>query len=101
MALSGIVSSMHAPMLLAMDAVPLGPVILGFLRDPGIAQVSSLLRVSPFCLVFARGLNIEFDITLNVLKDQEKGSCADRNGVLGKVILPMPFGRAHSQQVCC
>lgn len=91
-------------MLFTEAAMFLGPVDKAptfFLWDPGADQLELLLCCSLFCLVIARGHDIDFDIHLSVLKNLQKGSCAEWSQVIIRIILLLPFDLdwAHAHQV--
>ncbi len=42
---------------------------------------------------------IELGIILNVLKDKQKGSSTDGSGILYLILLSLPVGQTHAQQM--
>ena len=90
----------RTPVFLAEDTVLVGPAhFLGLLGDPGVDGLHLALPFSPFCLVWVGSLGIEIDIVLDVLEHKQQRPGTHRSGILRKVILGLPPGGTHSQQV--
>ena len=71
-ALLGVVSGAHAPMLLKKRTVCLSSAHLGHLGGTCIDGIHCPLGVGPLCLVLARRLVIELDTALNVLRTKRR-----------------------------
>ena len=71
-AVMGIVTLVQTSMLLAKYTVLFSPAhLFGLYRDAGVNRLHLELAIHPFCLYDTYGLSIEFNITLNILKDQQ------------------------------
>ena len=71
------------------------------LGDLQVNRLHLVLFPSPFCLTHIRWLHIKFCIVLDLLENQQNGSYTDWSYFLHEIILGLPLGRTHTQQVCC
>jgi hypothetical protein len=69
--------------------------------DVGVGRLHLALSFSPFWFNYIGRFCLHFRLVLNLLKNEKKGPGIDWSHVLGQVVLGLPLGWAHMQQVCC
>ena len=102
MAVTCVVAFVRPTMLLAKHTVFLGLAhLLGFLLNVGVHQLHLALSISPFHFKCTGLFCIMFGVVLDVLEDQQEGSCTDGGGILCQIVLHLPLGWTPAQQVSC
>ena len=75
--------------------------LLGLFGDAGVDRLHPAFTLSPFWFNHAGGLSLHFCVILDLLKNQQEGPSIDLSCFICQVILGLPLGRTHVQQVRC
>ena len=73
--------------------------LFGLFGNAGIHRLHLALSFSPFWFNRAGSLGFQSRVVLDLLKNQEKGPSIDWSRFLRQVVLGLPLGRTHAQQV--
>ena len=73
--------------------------LLRLFGNAGVDRLHLALSFSPFRFNRAGRLGFQLRVVLDLLKNQEKGSSIDWSRFLCQVVLGLPLGRTHAQQV--
>ena len=74
--------------------------MFGLFEDVGVNTLHLAFTLSPFWFNHTGGL-LYFSIILYLLKNQQEGPSIDWSRFLRQVVLGLPLGWTHAQQVYC